>query len=98
MLVSSTDPRDSEYEVTTPVFRVDLWSIDQQAPLHHSESSPGYSRTTYTLADCDVMQVLDWILNQQHDSFTLYLIVEAEIGKGLHLLAGVDPTAVPSSS
>lgn len=80
MQVTSVDPRDANWEVETPRYRVYFWTSDAAS-------------SEYELTGGDVQDVLEWAERHRgRRTYTLYACVD-ENGMGLVRLAGVDPTA-----
>jgi hypothetical protein len=94
VIVQGIDPRDTEWEVETPVYRVYFWhqplapeGVPQEQVMFHSDE--------YRLSGAgDVGEVLDWARTTARPDQTFTLYVEYHIGDspGLIHLMGVDPT------
>jgi hypothetical protein len=94
VIVQGIDPRDTEWEVETPVYRVYFWhqplapeGVPQEQVMFHSDE--------YRLSGAgDVGEVLDWARTTARPDQTFTLYVEYHIGDspGLLHLMGVDPT------
>ena len=82
------DPRDIEWEVLSPAYRVYFW---RRRP-------GGYESEEFQLDGAtDVAEVLGWAEQRaEARTFTVYAVVDALGELGLVQLAGVDPTASPS--
>jgi hypothetical protein len=94
VIVESTDPRDTEWEVEEPVYRVYFWhqplapnGVPREHAMFHSDE--------YRLSEAvDVGEVLDWARTTARPDQTFTLYVEHRHGDspGLIHLLGVDPT------
>ena len=94
MIVQGIDPRDTEWEVEEPVYRVYFWhqplapaGVPQEHMMFHSDE--------YQLSGAvDVGEVLDWARStaRRDQTFTLYVEHRHGEGPGLIHLMGVDPT------
>jgi hypothetical protein len=96
--VESIDPRDTEWEVEGPVYRVYFWH-QPRAPRGVPHERMGFHSHEYRLSGAvDVREVLDWAQTTARPDQTFTLYVEHRHGDlpGLIHLMGVDPTAVPS--
>jgi hypothetical protein len=80
------DPRDTRWELSSPVYRVYFWLRLPQG---------GYASDEFELRGAsDVREVLSWAEQRAEDrTFTVYALVDAPGERGLVQLAGVDPTA-----
>ena len=89
VIVKRVDSRDQQWEDNDPVFHVYFWRELGGGAFHQDE---------YELSGADVNEVLVWA-NEERDgrTFTLYLQRDDLSGRGLVLLAGIDPTANPMS-
>lgn len=93
MIIDGDDPRDTEWEVDRPVYRVYFW--------HQPEARPGAAQRhamwhcdEYRLSDAtDVQEVLDWARNTARSDQTFVIYVEQREAQrsGLARLLGVDP-------
>jgi hypothetical protein len=79
------DPRDTHWEVSSPMYRVYFW---RQRP-------GGYESDEFELRGApDVREVLSWAEQRAEGRiFTVYALVDALGERGLVQVAGVDPTA-----
>jgi hypothetical protein len=79
------DPRDPEWEVSSPSYRVYFWR----------PRSGGYESEEFQLeGTTDVAEVLGWAEERAEGrTFTVYAVVDALGERGLVQLAGIDPTA-----
>jgi hypothetical protein len=86
--IRPVDPRDIEWEASSPAYRVYFWREDSRG---------GYASEEFQLDGAtDVHEVLTWVAeNADGRVLTVYALVEVEGGRGLVRLAGVDPTAEP---
>lgn len=94
MIVEGIDPRDTEWEVEGPVYRVYFWS-QPGAPAGTSREHVMFHSDEYRLSEAaDVGEVLDWArATARHDqTFTLYVEHRHDDRPGLIHLMGVDPT------
>ncbi len=88
------DPRDAEWEVDEPAYRVYFWR-QPVAPAGVRQEHMGYEFEEYRLSGADdVHEVLAWAAEhaQLARSFTLYVEHRREERIGLIKLAGLDPT------
>jgi len=84
MIVTPVDPRDQQWQSDSPVFRVYFWERLGQGRYRSDE---------YEIRGSDVVEVLRWAEEAKGErSFTAYLCLIDEVGLGLVLLAGTDPT------
>jgi hypothetical protein len=79
------DPRDTEWEVSSPAYRVYFWR----------QRSGGYESEEFQLEGAtEVGEVLGWAEERaEARTFTVYAVVDALGERGLVQLAGIDPTA-----
>jgi hypothetical protein len=98
VIIEGIDPRDTEWEVEGPVYRVHFWhrppapaGVPQEQMMYHSDE--------YRLSEADdVGEVLDWARTtaRPDQTFTLYVEHVERNGEsphpGLIHLMGVDPT------
>jgi hypothetical protein len=94
MRVESIDPRDTQWEDDTPVYRAHLWS-HALAPPDIPSGMVGWHSDAYEIRDAqDVHEVIAWAQRPEHGgrAFTLYVSIERNGQPGLVRLAGVDPT------
>jgi hypothetical protein len=94
VIVQGIDPRDTEWEVEGPAYRVYFWrqplapeGVPQELVMFHSYE--------YRLTEAsDVGEVLDWARATAEPDQTFTLYVEHRHGDSLGLihLMGVDPT------
>ena len=60
MIIEGVDPRDTQWEVDCPVYRVYLWH-QPPAPLGVSQGQMGWHCDEYRLSEATgVKEVLDW--------------------------------------
>jgi hypothetical protein len=88
------DPRDIEWEVVRPVYRVYFWQR-QPAPPGIPDEHMGYQCEEHRLSGAsDVHQVLEWAAAtaRPEQTFTLYVEHTHDGRAGLIQLAGTDPT------
>jgi hypothetical protein len=86
MNVRPIDPRDTEIETTSPIYRVYFW--ERQAP----RDDAGFSSDEYEITGAkDVRAVLEWAEANVggNRTFTAYAVIDEK----LVLLFGRDPTA-----
>ena len=95
MIVEDPDPRDTQWEVGWPVYRVYFWH-QPPAPAGILQAHMGYVCDENRVTDAaDVHEVLRWAVDTDEpgQTFTLYVEVDTpDRGPGLVRLAGVDPT------
>jgi hypothetical protein len=92
--VEDIDPRDTEWEVEGPVYRVYFWR-QQPAPMAVSQGHVMFHSDEYRLSEAaDVGEVLDWAraTARADQTFTLYVEHWHDDRPGLIHLMGVDPT------
>lgn len=83
MNVQGIDPRDTEWEVDSPAYRVYLFTDDGG----HSDE--------YQLTDADVSEVLSWAKERAGDRQHVVYVVHDDAGSlGLIRLSGADPNAL----
>jgi hypothetical protein len=80
------DPRDTEWEVDRPTYRVYFW---------RGQPRGGYASEEFELRGAaDVHEVLSWAEQRAEGRLvTIYAVRDGADGRGLIRLAGVDPTA-----
>lgn len=95
MIIEGVDPRDIEWEVEQPVYRVYFWH-QPPAPPGVSQEHMGYHCDEHRLTGArDVHEVLRWANDtaRPEQSFTLYVEHDnLDHERGLIHLAGIDPT------
>jgi hypothetical protein len=92
--VEGVDPRDAEWEVDQPVYRVYFWH-QPPAPPGVAQEDVMYHCAEYRLTEvADLVEVLDWARRtaRADQTFTLYVEHRAAGRLGLIQLLGVDPT------
>jgi hypothetical protein len=79
------DPRDTEWEVSCPTYRVYFWRRQPRG---------GYASEEFELRGAaDVRDVLRWAKKRAGGRLvTIYAVRDGADGRGLIRLAGVDPT------
>ena len=95
MIIDGVDPRDIEWDVERPTYRVDVWERPS-APEGVAQEAMAYHRDTYRISDADdVDEVLAWAraTTRPGQTFSLYVECRDDGRLGLIRLAGVDPTA-----
>jgi hypothetical protein len=94
MEVRLVDPRDTDWEIVQPMFRVYFWE-PQPAPPGVPKESAGYRSTEFEVSGVDVSEVLAWAETNTPSGATrtIYAVVEQGNRRGLVRLAGTDPTA-----
>jgi len=87
MHAQPVDPRDIEWEVDRPAYRVYFWQqID-------GLQDAGWASEEWQLDGSDVHEVLAWAeKDQAHRAYTLYVCCTREGRPGLIRLCGTDPT------
>ncbi|HVF52362.1 MAG TPA: hypothetical protein VNC78_02020 [Actinomycetota bacterium] len=85
MEVRPVDPRDTEIEVDSPIYRVFFWERQSDQPYS------GFKSDEYEIAEArDVHEMTQWAeANAGDRTFTVYVVVD----KTLVRLSGRDPTA-----
>ena len=94
MIIQGVDPRDTQWEVDRPVYRVYFWH-QPPAPAGVPEEHAGWHCDEYRLSDVtDVEQVLGWARTtaRADQTFVLYLEQGDAERRGLVRLLGTDPT------
>jgi hypothetical protein len=94
VIVHSIDPRDTEWEVEGPVYRVYFWH-QPLAPDGVAQEHGMFHSAEYRLSGAvDVSEALDWARTTARPDQTFTLYVEHRHGDspGLIHLMGVDPT------
>ena len=94
MIVQGIDPRDTEWEVEGPVYRVYFWH-QPLAPAGVRQAQMMFHSDEYRLSGAvDVDEVLDWARTTARPDQTFTLYVEHRHGDspGLIHIMGVDPT------
>lgn len=82
MNVEGIDPRDAEWEVDSPAYRVYVFA------------EGGRYSDEYQLTDADADEVLAWAMKQAGDREFIVYVVHNEAGSlGLIRLSGADPNA-----
>ena len=95
MIVDGVDPRDTQWEVGWPVYRVYFWH-QSPAPAGVAQEHMMWHCDEYRLSDApDVEEVLDWARNRARSDQTFVIYVEQRDGQrsGLVRLFGVDPNS-----
>ncbi|MEO5664472.1 MAG: hypothetical protein ABIR39_14435 [Nocardioides sp.] len=95
MKVEGVDPRDSQWEIAWPVYRVYFWH-QPPAPPGVAQEQVMWHCDEYRLSDAaDVAEVLDWARNSARpdQTFTIYVEHRDAQRSGLARLLGVDPTS-----
>lgn len=94
-MVDAVDPRDIEWEVDQPTYRVYFWH-QPAAPPGVGQESVMFHGDEYRLGDAaNVDEVLGWARERARTDQTFTLYVEHRDGDrlGLIQLMGTDPTA-----
>lgn len=94
MIVEGIDPRDTEWEVERPVYRVYFWR-QPLAPAGVPQELVGFHSDEYRLSEAvDVGEALDWARTtaRADQTFTLYVEHRHGDSPGLIHLMGIDPT------
>jgi hypothetical protein len=97
--IEGVDPRDIEWEVDQPVYRVYFWH-QPPAPPDIPQQQMGYHCAEHRLQGAvDVHEVIDWAAAtaRPDQTFTLYVEHLQDGRPGLLHLAGRDPT-VPDAA
>ncbi len=96
MNIAPVDPRDTRWEVPTPVYRVYFWHRPGPPPGIPQESMGWHSEEWRLEGAEGVEQVLAWARETAGGDRLCTVYVEVhdnEAGPGLVHLAGTDPTA-----
>ena len=94
MNIDSVDPRDIEWELDRPVYRVYFWH-QPPAPLGIQKSQMAYHSDERRVSGAeDVHEVLTWAAEtaRPEQTFTVYIELMDDGSPGLIRLAGIDPT------
>lgn len=84
MEVRPVDPRDTDSEIESPVYRVYFWESLGEGP------NAAFKSDEYEITGAaDVYQVLRWAEANANGTFTAHLVMD----KTLIRLSGEDPTA-----
>jgi hypothetical protein len=86
--IELVDPRDIDWEVWEPSYRINLWTPRGTPPA-------AWSCSTYEVTGADVEAVLAWTKSQVQDGMTFTILVVVRNGLdtlGVVRLAGEDPT------
>jgi hypothetical protein len=79
------DPRDTNWEIDEPAYRVYFWSQPRPGQMWVSDE--------WELTETDVAGALRWAdANANHRQFVLYACIDAFEGLALIHLLGTDPT------
>lgn len=95
MIVTGVDPRDTQWEVDCPVYRVYFWH-QPPAPAGVRQEIVMWHCDEYRLTDvADVEEVLDWARREARSDQTFVIYVEQSDAQrsGLVRLWGVDPNS-----
>lgn len=93
MRIRQVDPRDIQWEVDDPRFRVHIWT---RCAADGDPATTGFRADEYEIDGADVDKVLSWAHERaeaQGGTFGLYLLVTGERAPGMVRLAGADPTS-----
>jgi hypothetical protein len=89
------DPRDVEWELDRPAYRVHFWS-QPGVPAGISDRSLGWTAAEFKITDADVHEVLAWASETAAGrEFGVFVVVDHDDERGLIRLAGADPTRNP---
>ncbi len=101
VIVDGVDPRDTQWEVDSPVYRVYFWhqppapaGVAQEVAQEHA----GWYCDEYRLSDvADVEEVIDGARKKAQSDQSFVIYVEQRDGQrsGLARLLGVDPDSAP---
>ncbi|HSH58670.1 MAG TPA: hypothetical protein VK988_03315 [Acidimicrobiales bacterium] len=94
MRVEHVDPRDVDWEIDAPDYRVYFWKR-HPLPSDVPEAFQGWQSDEYELTETDLHEVIDWVERRvdRDGTYVLYAVVnDHSRGRGLVRLAGVDPT------
>jgi hypothetical protein len=95
VIIEGVDPRDTEWEIDWPVYRVYFWH-QPPAPAGVAQEQVMWHCDEYRLSQAaDVEEVLHWARNSARRDQTFILYVEHRDGhrSGLVRLLGVDPNS-----
>ena len=96
MFVEGVDPRDTQWEVDRPVYRVYFWHRPP-APAGIEQEDMGWHCDENRLSDvADVVEVLDWARKEARSDQTFVVYVEQRDARrsGLVRLFGTDPSSI----
>ncbi len=94
MIIEGIDPRDTEWEVDSPIYRVYFWH-QPPAPPGVAQEHVMFHCDEYRLSDVtDVSEVVRWAEGsaRSDQTFTLYVEHRDAARLGLIQLMGTDPT------
>ena len=95
VIIEGVDPRDTQWEVDRPVYRVYFWH-QPPAPAGAAQEQVMWHCDEYRLIETTgVEEVLDWAHSgaRPDQTFTLYLEHHDAHRSGLVRLLGMDPTS-----
>jgi hypothetical protein len=98
VIVDGVDPRDTQWEVDSPVYRVYFWHQPPAPPAGVAQEHVGWHCDEYRLSDvADVEEVIDWARKKAQSDQSFVIYVEQRDGQrsGLARLFGVDPNSAP---
>ena len=93
MIIEGVDPRDTQWEVDWPTYRVYFWHQPSAAPAFVPDHTTWHCEE-YRLSDVDdVVDVLEWARNRARSdqTFTIYVEQRDAQRRGLVRLHGVNP-------
>lgn len=96
MFVEGVDPRDIEWEVDEPVYRVYLWHQPPAPPGVAQEHVMWHCSEHRMTEVVDIEEVLDWARStaRPDQTYTVYVEHRDSGRPGLVRLLGEDPTSV----
>jgi hypothetical protein len=95
VIIEGVDPRDTQWEVDWPVYRVYFWH-QPPAPAGVAQEHVMWHCDEYRLSDvANVEEVLDWARNKARSDQTFVIYVEQRDAErsGLVRVLGVDPSS-----
>jgi hypothetical protein len=95
VIVEGVDPRDTQWKVDWPVYRVYFWH-QPPAPAGVPQEHAMWHCDEYRLSDvADIEEVLDWARTTARSNQTFVIYVEQRDAQqsGLVRLSGVDPNS-----
>ncbi|MDT0187972.1 hypothetical protein Q9S36_48075 [Microbacterium sp. ARD31] len=96
MIVEGVDPRDTQWEVDRPIYRVYFWH-QPPAPGRVAQEHMWWHCSEFRLIEAsDVEEVLHWARRKARSdqTFTMYVEQRDAQRSGLVRLLGTDPTSV----
>jgi hypothetical protein len=93
MKIRTVDPRDTEWQVDRPRYRVVMWERAEEPSV--SAPDPGFRAAEFELSEVrDIEEVLSWAGERSRPGVTVavYALLDLDGKRGLVRLSGSDPT------